>query len=257
MSAVRVFNPLKFELNTFSLIIGGRGSGKTTLVFDLMYYLKDRIDIVVAFVKTKPVAKKLKKYIPSRLIHIGDLNLETLTRLMETCNRFSENVEKPLQLLLFVDDMAYDKKLINNNTMNEIAFNGRHYKMTVIMTLQYINQLVPAIRNNTSYCFIFKPERGIEKIHKEFFSMYGPLNEFRKLVTEKTSDHGVLCYEQGKEKPVTHYRANPSITSNFRISRPVFFYLSKIADQIEKKLIRESQLMQKRINETSSLTAGK
>lgn len=72
--------------------------------------------------------------------------------------------------------------------MNEIIFNGRHYDITLIMSVQDIVALGPGVRNNIDYVFLFNNDIKIEveKIWKYYEGIFDSCMTFQKVLNQVT-----------------------------------------------------------------------
>jgi GTPase SAR1 family protein len=88
-----------------------------------------------------------------------------------------ESKEETEHILLIFTDLAGQKGVFNNakGIMNKLAFNLRHYKVSLIIDTQSLKQINPAFRSNLSGVILFSGitnSKEIEKIHDEYLGEF-------------------------------------------------------------------------------------
>ena len=178
-------------LGYFIVIIGKRGSGKSTVAMDIMRQLKDDVDLAIAVSETAETTAILDGVIPLGMQY-KSVNGEILTRIMAEQERQLKRGRRR-NLLLFLDDIAWNKKFMHSEEFKRLVFNGRHLCITVICTLQYAMEIPPAIRMNTDLC-ITMSERVIhyrKNLYEQYFGMM-TMEEFNAVMDKATEGYGCL-----------------------------------------------------------------
>jgi hypothetical protein len=118
---------------------------------------------------------------------------------------------------VLMDDLAYDKKMMQNPTIKEIFFNGRHYHITTFITFQYMMGMPPAFRANVDYIFVCKENKrdNIDKLYKYYFGIFDKPADFKKVLYSCTNDFGCLVLDNTS-------RSN-------KIEDQVFWYKAKLS----------------------------
>lgn len=240
------FNPRKMEEQRTNpnkgpptiLLVGSKRTGKTTLIRDLMYYFR-RIPAGVIITGSLTSANAFSEFFPKSCIfnHLDDSMEKRLENIVKRQNKlvkqetkdktkFLKDQEKkpkskrvPYQhtdyssLMLF-DDCGYNTKFARKQVISSLFLNGRHYKVLLIMALQYCKSIPPALRMNADFVFIMK-EKSIKerkKIHEEWFGMCS-VKEFNRIMDVCTDNYGCLVLDN-------------TVSSN-KIEDQVFFYKAK------------------------------
>lgn len=181
--------PLPNILNFFMLVCGRPGSGKTTLILNLlckrgkMYNRKfDKIYIFspsLTTMKDNPFA-----CIPEEQIY-NELNIEDLTGVLEEIKDTGEKV------LFVFDDVVNDIKkssqiqtLISKMLMNRRHLAGANGSTSFIITTQVYNKLPAPIRKTASHIIIYHT-----KNKKELDTIYDEL-----IIIPKTDFYNILKY---------------------------------------------------------------
>jgi len=222
-----------FEGKHLTIIcVGKRGSGKSVLTRDILYHLhKGGRQRVVVFSQTEESNGFFCQFVPKIFVYNG-LNLQRLTEIWENQKKLVKkqkvgllSADLDLSLVIVLDDVAFDRKVLNSGCLKEIALNGRHSKVTIIITLQYIIQLEPVIRSNIDVGFFLN--ESIPKNRQRIFECFGgPLPSFRvfeKIFLKTTSNHESFCFlncisSSDPSKIIKFYKAN--IDLDFRFGSP-------------------------------------
>jgi hypothetical protein len=216
--AIRKFNPKKMAEHCVVLMVAKRRSGKSFLVKDLMYYKRNLLTGVVMS-GTENGNGFYGKWIPPIFVYT-EFDKEALERLL---NRQKKLTQRGIAQGVFVilDDLSFDKKLMNDSVMRELLFNGRHYKITLFICLQYCLDLSPPLRANIDYVFALKENVFREKLFKNFFPITRNLATFNTIMDEMTKDFGVLVLD--------------NTSSSSKLNECVFWYKAR-ADRKPYKL---------------------
>lgn len=229
----------KFDLNSMKpnatiLIIAKRGSGKTFLCRNLLQQIRD-IPGGIIISPTDVISGFYQKFFPSSYIHSKynkDIMQSILDRQKIASSKFikkacsfipeaSENAKLALSLLhvkidkkydprafILMDDcMAGKKDWANDENIRELMFNGRHYYLTLIMTLQQPKGIQPEYRSNFDYVFLLANDSMIErkKLYEAYCSVFKTFNQFEKVFDEITKNYGclVVCNVAGPNKTIS------------------------------------------------------
>ena len=214
-------------LGYFIIIMGKRGSGKSTVALDIMYHLKDHVDYAMAISETASVSGALNNVIPPSFIYEqGDTSL--LTRIMDQQKELKEK-GTPKHMILFIDDVAWDKSFLASKEFQRLAFNGRWYNVTVIMTTQYSKTMPPAIRMNNDIAITMRQQNVITRkaIYEEFYSVVSQ-KDFEKILAKATKGFSCLVYNNRTrgdrlEEVFFWFEANENHVKNMRIGKPAYW----------------------------------
>jgi AAA+ ATPase superfamily predicted ATPase len=154
-------NPNK---NQSVLIIGGRETGKTTLI--------------KKFIGTKQKDYILDIY--NEQLKEYDTNKYNVYNSIDKLGRdFFDNIgnnnNKNIVIENYPNIFNYD-----NNYIKEFSFNIRHYKSSFIVSQQYPENIKPEYRLNFDYIFIGRNENthNLKNIYKWYAGMFSSFNDF-------------------------------------------------------------------------------
>ena len=185
------------------LLSGCRRSGKSFLLRD-MFYHKSEIPAGVVFSKTEEASPFFGKFIPDSFIHTKynpEIVQSILTNQAKIVRKNIRNgigidgkTKKNNKFIVLDDMMADNKEWKNDDTIKNIFFNGRHYNILFILTLQYAMGIGPDLRGNVDYVFIFNTPsiKNRRKIYEDYASMIPSFDYFCNILEACTQDHQCL-----------------------------------------------------------------
>lgn len=191
------------------LIVGKRGTGKTTVVRDICYHMEKHtpIPLVMAVSPTEDTNASLGQFIPKCLVH-STLRPDLIAKLMEEQRSANEN-GKNRAALLILDDCAYNRKALAAKSMVELFMNGRHRRLGVIVTTQYLLSVPPQLRANVDLVVALKDNsvNTRKKLWAEYFGMYDTYGSFCRVFDAVAQNHDALVLLNGSGGGVFWHRA--------------------------------------------------
>lgn len=184
-------------------MIGRRRSGKSILTKDILYNLR-HIPVGIVISHTEKLLKFFCQFIPKMFIY-DRYSKAILEKLLERQSEAVENNWKdPECFVLFDDCFSKDSEISRDEKINEIFFNGRHYKITFLMTMQSPRGLGTGTRSNIDYVFLFKTDNESDReiIFKNYAGVFPNKNIFRKIMDAVTQNYTclVIDYTTGSNK---------------------------------------------------------
>lgn len=202
--SIRKFNPKVMEERRKNpsagpptcVIIGKRGTGKTHLVTDLLYYTR-KIPMGVVMSGTEESAIHYAKYIPDLFIY-DDFQPEVISQIITQQRKEIKKGDKiDHSLFILLDDCMYDKKSVKSKDIRGIFMNGRHWKIFFLLTMQYCMDLPPDLRSNVDYVFLLR-EPVIQnriKLYKNFFGIFPTFDAFQEVMNACTENYDCLVLD--------------------------------------------------------------
>ena len=184
------------------VLIGKRDTGKSFLIRDLLYHHQD---IPVATCISGPEAGNgfYHKIVPRLCIHdeydsqiVGNILLRQ-KKLLKQVNREIEAYKKSSvdpRAVLIMDDCLYDDKWCRDKLMRFLFLNGRHWKVMLIITMQYPLGMPPLLRTNIDYVFILRENimSNRRRIWENYASMFPTLESFCLVMDQTTENYECL-----------------------------------------------------------------
>jgi len=249
--SISKFNPKKIEERRKTgagpatcVFIGKRGTGKSTLVADILYQLR-KINAGVAISATEDGNAFYANFIPDVLIHSEykpEIIEQVINRQKKIIAKNKNDIEGDVFVLL--DDCMYDKKMIRDTNIRGIFMNGRHWRITFMLTMQYCMDLPPDLRSNIDYIFVLRENiiQNQEKIYKNFFGIFPHFSIFQDVLNNCTEGYDCLVLDNTSRSNniqdcVFWYRAKAN--RSFKIgSKELWKFCEK---QYDEKKARDSE----------------
>jgi len=202
---VKKFNPTKATTkNCNMLFIGKRNSGKSVLIRDMLYHLnRSKIPRIVVFSGTEDSTGYYGQYVPDAFI-FSTLDLDVLEKIVEKQKKLTSDkkfgripADTDTRLVLLLDDVGFDKKVLKSTTIREVMMNGRHLGITFMLALQYSMDISPDLRTNIDYVFSMRDNipKNVAKLYENFFGVFETLAQFRTVFEQCTQNYEVLCLD--------------------------------------------------------------
>lgn len=166
-------------------ITGNRGSGKTTLCKKLITEMNSKYNEILIFKGTHD----LEEYdeILDEHTHIYFYDPDLIRHAID-CQKKRES-----SLLLVLDDCIYILQKDDKALYEEVFFNGRHFKTSLIMLSQGFKKINNDMRNNINFYFFLK------MIDENFFKWFNTMvntdgNKTRIIEFMKSCEHPCVYY---------------------------------------------------------------
>lgn len=235
---LKEFDPRKIEKRRLGgnpatiAVFGKRSTGKSVLIRDLMFYIKGT-PFFLCMSGTEEGNGFYKNHIHPLFIY-GGYQPDVVKQLIKNQKKKLKNCIKSgvdpatdpsLGVGLLLDDCAYDKKIMNSEDMRLLFMNGRHWKIGVVASFQYMKGIPPDLRTNIDYVFCLKENinDNQKKLYTSFFGNFTKFSHFQEAFVSCTENYGCIVLDNTIasnkiEDCVFHYKANPNRT--YRIGTP-------------------------------------
>lgn len=184
------------------------------LIKDLLYYQQD-IPAGMVVSKTDKLTNYYSKFIPSSLIH-EEYTPELLDKLFDRQKKaLRDNWKNPHAFLIFDDTLSDADNWKKDQRIKEIFYNGRHYKLLFLLTMQYPMGITPGLRCNIDYTFILRTpnQKNRKDLYDNYCGMFPSREIFEKVLDACTEDYGCIVIDNTTrsnklEDQVFYYRAD-------------------------------------------------
>jgi energy-coupling factor transporter ATP-binding protein EcfA2 len=235
------FNIHTMEKNRIVAVLGRKGSGKSTLIKDILYHVKD-IPVGTVISPTEELNEFFSDIVPPIFIHpdydesivdrFVDRQRLIIKKHKEQIKRFGKsNIDYNAYLIL--DDCMYDNTWCKDKSIRFMFTNGRHTKALFLFTLQYPLGIPPTLRTNVDYVFIYKDDllRNRRIIYENYASVFPTFDIFCVFMEQCTQNYECLvidntCVTGKLEDKVFWYKANLEIP-DFKMGDEEFWNYGK------------------------------
>ena len=184
-------------------VIGKRRSKKTTWAKRIAMEQQENYSRTMVMVGNKDCGVEWRQVV--KKIFIVDKSTAQLQRIRDyqdkKCYKYTDR-NKPIPLKykmqIFIDDCGADKKFMNSSIIKDLLSNGRHYGISLIILVQYFNQLPSENRGNMDYiCMRYTTnDNHIKKVVEEYLGNMS-LRTFKCVLHDLTfvSKNGLLVID--------------------------------------------------------------
>lgn len=192
---LKKFDPSKIGNDKVCLFIGKRGTGKSTLVTDIMYHKKN-IPMGVVMSATEEGNHYYSQYVPDLFVH-GKYDKEVIEKVIERQKNMLNKYGKVDPVFVLLDDCMYDRTFLKDECIRALFMNGRHWKIFFLMTTQYCMDIPPGLRTNVDYVFCLRENviQNREKLYKSFFGIFPTFNMFNNVMDACTENFECLVLD--------------------------------------------------------------
>jgi hypothetical protein len=223
---LKKFKPERIADDKVCVFVGKRGTGKSTLVTDIMYH-KKHLPAGIVMSATEEGNHHYQQFVPDLCIY-GDYDREAIERVLERQKKLVSKGVADKGAFILLDDCMYDKKFMKDICIRQCFMNGRHWKLFFMLTMQYCMDLTPDLRANVDYVFILRENivQNREKLYKSFFGIFPNFDMFNQVMTACTENYECLVLDNTSksnkiEDCVFWYKAK--VHTNFRVGSPALW----------------------------------
>jgi hypothetical protein len=222
------------------VLIGRRDTGKSFLVRDLLYHHQD-IPIGTVISGTEAGNGFYASHVPKLFIHeeYNTVLIENVLRrqkaVLKQMNKEMETYKRTSidpRTFVILDDCLYDNTWARDKMMRLLFMNGRHWKVMLIITMQYPLGIPPNLRTNIDYVFILREPyfANRERIWKNYASMFPTLESFCTVMDQTTENFECLVINNNAKSNKLHdqifwYKAETR--PDFKLGSKEFWEISK------------------------------
>ena len=241
------------------VLIGRRDTGKSFLVRDLLYYHQD-IPIGTVISGTEAGNGFFSEHVPKLFIH-DEYNSGIIENILKRQKTVLKQVKKEMdaykrtnidpRAFVILDDCLYDNKWTKDKLMRLLFMNGRHWKIMLIITMQYPLGIPPNLRTNIDYVFILREPyiANRKRIWENYAGMFPTFESFCQVMDQCTENFECLVINNNAKSnklqdQIFWYKAQNH--SNFRLGSKEFWELSKDINSDEQDEVYDPNTAQKR-----------
>ena len=241
------------------VLIGRRDTGKSFLVRDLLYYHQD-IPIGTVISGTEAGNGFFASHVPKLFIH-DEYNTAIIENILKRQKTVMKQIKKEMEAykrtsidpraFVILDDCLYDNKWTKDKMMRLLFMNGRHWKVMLIITMQYPLGIPPNLRTNIDYVFILREPyiANRRRIWENYAGMFPTFESFCQVMDQCTENFECLVINNNSKSnklqdQIFWYKAANHV--NFRLGSKEFWELSKDINSDEEDDIYDPNSVQKR-----------
>jgi|TARA_B100000683_G_scaffold47892_1_gene44963 hypothetical protein len=222
------------------VLIGRRDTGKSFLVRDLLYYHQD-IPIGTVISGTEAGNSFYSKHVPKLFIH-EEYNMTIIDNILKRQKTVLKQISKDVttykkssidgRTFVILDDCLYDSSWTRDKLMRMLFMNGRHWKIMLVITMQYPLGIPPNLRTNIDYVFILREPyiSNRKKIYDNYAGMFPTFESFCQIMDQCTENYECLVINNNAnsnklQDQIFWYKAESH--ADFRLGSREFWEISK------------------------------
>lgn len=222
------------------VLIGRRDTGKSFLVRDLLFHHQD-IPIGTVISGTEAGNGFYSQHVPKLFIH-DEYNVSiieniltrqktVLRQIRKECEQYKRSTIDP-RAFVILDDCLYDASWTKDKMMRLLFMNGRHWKIMLIITMQYPLGIPPNLRTNIDFVFILREPyiANRKRIHENYAGMFPTFESFSQVMDQCTENFECLVINNNVKSnklqdQIFWYKAESH--ADFKLGSKEFWELSK------------------------------
>jgi hypothetical protein len=241
------------------VLIGKRDTGKSFLVRDLLYYHQD-IPIGTVIAGTEEGNGFFTSMVPRIFIH-NEYNVAIVENILKRQKKVMKEMAKEIEMyrkttidprsFVIMDDCLYDSAWTRDKMMRLMFMNGRHWKIMLIITMQYPLGMPPNLRTNVDYVFILRENyiNNRKRIYENYAGMFPTFEAFCQVMDQCTENYECLVVDNNSKSnklqdQVFWYKAENH--GEFKLGSKEFWELSKNLGEDDDRIPYDPTKIKKR-----------
>jgi len=230
------------------VLIGRRDTGKSFLVRDLLYYHQD-IPIGTVISGTEAGNGFYSSMVPKLFIH-DEYNTAIIENILKRQKIVVKQIKKEKQAygrsnidartFVILDDCLYDNSWAREKLMRLLFMNGRHWKVMLVITMQYPLGVPPNLRTNIDFTFILREPyiANRKRIYENYAGMFPTFESFCQVMDQCTENYECLVVSNNAksnklEDQIFWYKASKH--GDFKLGSKEFWEMSKNLDSDDEE----------------------
>jgi len=191
------------------IMIAKRGSGKSWITRAIMYEKAD-IPVGIVISNTEKDSPFFIDFFPDTFIFYkfeGKIIRKLLVRQKLILKKAREKkllgkFIDPRAIVVMDDCLATKGSWARDPQLADLLFNGRHRKVTYILTMQFPLGIAPELRANFDYVFLLTEDTtsNLKRIYEHYAGIFPDFNSFRQVFRQLTEDHGAMVIKNRNSK---------------------------------------------------------
>lgn len=200
--SIKAFDLSTMAVNPAILMIAKRGTGKSWICRAIINYFS-KIPVGIIISPTERMNCFYGNFFPESYIH-NEYTSELIRKILHRQEIIIEKKQDRLKngkktvdtraLLIMDDCLSQSKTWANDKYTKEILFNGRHYDLMYILTMQYSLGIGPILRGQFDYVFLLAEsfESNLKRLYEQYAGMFPSFDDFKETFAVITKDWGAM-----------------------------------------------------------------
>jgi len=211
-------------------------------VRDLLYHHRD-IPIGTVISGTEAGNGFYAAHVPKLFIH-DEYSSGIIENILKRQKSVMKEVNKQIQMyksskidprsFVILDDCLYDSTWTRDKLMRLLFMNGRHWKVLLVITMQYPLGCPPTLRTNIDFVFILREPyiSNRKRIYDNYAGMFPTFESFCQVMDQCTENYECLVIDNNVKsnklnEQIFWYKADSTIRHDFKLGAKEFWEMSK------------------------------
>ena len=183
------------------VMIAKRGSGKSWICRAILKHMCS-IPVGLIIAPTDKMSMFYGTFFPDSYIHY-EYKSEIIEKLIYRQEQMIEKRKRykaqgkyvDARAIIIMDDcLAKKGSWMKDQPISELLFNGRHYYITYILTMQYPLGITPELRGNFDYIFLMADnfQSNLKRMYDHYAGMFPSFDSFRQIFQELTKNYQAM-----------------------------------------------------------------
>lgn len=199
--------------NSKIVVIGKPATGKSTVTRDIIKCHRHHFPTALVTSGSEENNHFYSEMFPELYIY-PEYNEEVMENFVRRQKAAQRDNPENANAMIILDDCSDDPKFFRRPLFQKYYKNGRQWDMMFILALQYGMDILPVIRTNIDYVFIFREpnERNRKALYENYATIIGSYQDFCDVMDQLTEDYTavVICnrvQDNNISKCVFYYKA--------------------------------------------------
>ena len=185
------------------VMVAKRRSGKSWVCRSILKHFRDiPVGIIIAPTEKMASPAFYSDFFPDTYIHY-QYRSEIIEKLLyrqdlmiekeKEKKKIGNNID-PRGFILMDDCLSSKGSWMREQPIMELLFNGRHYRLMYMLTMQFPLGITPELRCNFDYIFLLKEDTysNLKRLYDHYAGIFPNFECFRQIFKEVTSDYGSM-----------------------------------------------------------------
>jgi hypothetical protein len=249
---IRKFDLTTMVQNPAIVMIAKRRSGKSWICRSILKHFNDiPVGIIIAPTEKMATPVFYSDFFPDSYIHYEYKSVTIEKLLIRQGIMIDKNMERaknkqkhvdPRGFILMDDCLSSKGSWMKEQPILELLFNGRHYQLMYMLTMQFPLGISPELRGNFDYIFLLKEnfQSNLKRIYDHYAGICPTFEAFRIVFKSLTSDYGAMVVVNNSNSidffdQVFWYRAENESIGKIGCKQFLDYHINNYDDEWKKK----------------------
>jgi hypothetical protein len=249
---IKELNLNSIVANPAILIMTKRGGGKTWLCRTLLNHFRS-IPVGIIISHTEKTDPFFQNFFPDAFIY-NEYKPSIFKKILLRQNAIMEKAKQKkiegknidTRIFLLMDDCLSSSGVWKHDeNLKEILFDGRHYDITYILTMQQPMAILPELRTNFDYVFLMYCDNfsELKKYYDHYTGMFPSFTAFKEVYDKMTQNYGAMVIKKrdighSLTDKIFHFKASKIDPKMIGCKQMIRFHKNNYDKDWKRKLLK-------------------